>query len=1350
MEYIIFGFWLCELLILWEFLVLKRSKYITIGDEVDFYLLVLTVCFVRMSVVGKIAEFNPQTEKFSSYFERLELYFIANGVTANKVVPVFLTVIGAKTYSILEHSLAPDKPKDKTLAELKEVLLAHFEPEPLLIAERFHFHKRDQKEGEPLADFVAELRSLASNCQFGAHLDDALRDRFVCGLRNESIQKILLMEKALKFNAAVEKALQLEAAEVNTKAMKFGRSGEGTAVNHKVSQQRERCIHCGKSNHTAIHCRFKEALCHTCNKKGHISTVCRDKGRGRMRGATASAKWVNESIEESDEDLPLFRVTESSAPPILFDVEVNGVIIRMEFDTGASISLISEETYRQYFPLVELSPSKLVLRTYTTEPLKVLGYMQAQVQYENQKATVPLFIIEGKGPSLIGRDWMTKIQFNWNTVKQISAQGRLEALFEKYSSIFSDKLGTMKNYTATLELEQSVKPKFYRPRPVPFAIKDSIELELDSLETAGILKKVLHSKWASPIVAVPKKEGKIRICGDYKVTINPVLNVNKYPLPRSEDLFATLSGGQRFSKIDLSQAYQQMHLDQESRELLTINTHKGLYQYTRLPFGVASAPAIFQQAMDKSGVPGTVCYIDDILVTGRNTEEHLSNLEEVFRRLANEGVTVKNSKCSYLENKVEYLGHVIDSKGIHVDPSKVKAIVKAPAPKNVVQLRSFLGLVNYYGKFIPNLATLTHPLNQLLKKNCKWQWSKACAETFEGIKKLLLTPAVLVHYNSTLPIQLATDASAYGVGAVISHIFPDGSEHPVAFSSRTLSRAERNYSQIEKEALSIVYGIKKFHQYLYGREFVLITDHQPLTSIFGPRKSIPTLAAARLQRWAIILSAYKYHIQYRATQKHANADVLSRLPLPKAEPNYIDYDAVFTLGQIESLPVTARQIAKATSKDVVLSQVAEFTMKGWPKTVPQELKPYYNRRHELSLQGGCLLWGMRVIVPPSYQELILEELHSDHPGIIRMKSMARSHVWWPRIDSKIERVVKSCIVCQSVRSSPPKSPLNPWLWPSKPWSRIHIDFAGPLYGRTYLVVIDAHSKWPEVFSMSSTTTEHTIDALRQLFSHYGLPDQLVSDNGPQFTSREFVMFLKQNGIQHTLTAPYHPASNGLAERFVQTLKRSIISSRSGNRSLQHCLASFLLNYRTTAHAVTGVPPAELFLKRRLKTRLDLVKPDIATAVANQQSSQKKHHDHHSRQRQINAGDLVMVKIFKDNRFHWVPGTIMECYGLVSFLVQIHGGILRRCHIDQIKRREEVHESATGTKDKVRDTDTKGEVTNGKQSKMEESEEANVESGLEIIPPSEATGNDENDFTTNDDVSGRRYPTRVRRPPDRYF
>ena len=201
------------------------------------------------------------------------------------------------------------------------------------------------------------------------------------------------------------------------------------------------------------------------------------------------------------------------------------------------------------------------------------------------------------------------------------------------------------------------------------------------------------------------------------------------------------------------------------------------------------------------------------------------------------------------------------------------------------------------------------------------------------------------------------------------------------------------------------------------------------------------------------------------------------------------------------------------------------------------------------MQGGCLLWGMRVIIPPSYQELILEELHSDHPGITRMKSVARSHVWWPGIESKIERVVNSCIACQFVGSSPPKSPLNPWLWPSRPWSRIHIDFAGPLYGRMYLVVIDAHSKWPEVFSMSSTTTEHTIDALRQLFSRYGLPDQLVSDNGPQFTSKEFAMFLKQNGVKHTLTAPYHPVSNGLAERFVRTLKRGIISSRSGNWSL---------------------------------------------------------------------------------------------------------------------------------------------------------------------------------------------------------
>ena len=318
---------------------------------------------------------------------------------------------------------------------------------------------------------------------------------------------------------------------------------------------------------------------------------------------------------------------------------------------------------------------------------------------------------------------------------------------------------------------------------------------------------------------MPKAEGQIRLCGDYKVTINPVLEVDQYPLPKPDNIFATLATGKYFSKIDLTHAYQQMKLKEDSRHLVTINTHRGLFRYTRLPFGVASAPSIFQKVMDTvlQGLPKVICYLDDILVSGATREEHLQNLENVLQRLQQYNIRAKRSKCAFMCESVDYLGDHIDATGLHTLSSKVKAVQNAPQPKNVQELRSFLGLLHYYGKFLPNLATLLHPLNALLKSGSKWVWSTECSKAFQAAKQLLVTAPVFAHYDSELPIRLAGDASAYGIGAVISHICEDGSERPIAFASQTLSPAEMNYPQIEKEALSLIYGVTKFHQYLYGR-----------------------------------------------------------------------------------------------------------------------------------------------------------------------------------------------------------------------------------------------------------------------------------------------------------------------------------------------------------------------------------------------------------------------------------------------------------------------------------------------------------------------------------------------------
>ena len=441
-------------------------------------------------------------------------------------------------------------------------------------------------------------------------------------------------------------------------------------------------------------------------------------------------------------------------------------------------------------------------------------------------------------------------------------------------------------------------------------------------------------------------------------------------MPKAEDIFSTLNGGEKFTKLDLSQAYLQLPLDEEPQKLTTVSTHKGLFQYTRLPYGIASVPAIFQMTMDKilQGLNGVSCYFDDILVTGKDDTKHLTNLQSVFERLQEYGVQLKKSKCSFMSTSVEYLGYKIDAKGLHTIPQKVEAIQQTPYPKNVQQLRSFLGLVHYYGKFIPNLATVTEPFNQLLHKDKKWQWSPDCKTAFAKLQTALSSSPVLVHYDPNSPLRLACDASAYGVGAIISHVTPDESEKPIAFASRTLTKAEHNYSQLEKEAL-------------YGRKFTLVTDHKPLVTIFNPKKGIPSLAAARLQRWALILASYQYEIEFKPTDKHSNADGVSRLPLPHScdMEGRVSEVTLYNLQQLDSLPVTAEQIWKATRNNLLLSKVRQYTLTGWPQNYEQALTPYYQRKNELSVECGCLMWGSRVVIPPKLQSYVLGELHVSHP-----------------------------------------------------------------------------------------------------------------------------------------------------------------------------------------------------------------------------------------------------------------------------------------------------------------------------------------------------------------------------------
>ena len=354
---------------------------------------------------------------------------------------------------------------------------------------------------------------------------------------------------------------------------------------------------------------------------------------------------------------------------------------------------------------------------------------------------------------------------------------------------------------------------------------------------------------------------------------------------------------------------------------------------------------------------------------------------------------VKRSKCEFMRESVTYLGHRIDTDSLHPLPDRVRAIKEAPKPTSVTTLKAYLGMLTYYSKFLPKLSTLLYPLYCLLKKGAHWKWGTKQAQAFKASKKLLTSDKCLTHLDSTLKLTLACDASEYGLGAVLSHKMSDGSERPIGYASRTLSPSERNYSQLEKEGLSCIFGIKRFHDYLFRRSFELITDHKPLLGLLKEDRPVSPQASARIKRWSLFLSSYEYTLSFRKTDAHANADALSRIPLPE-EPtkSSVEPELVLLAEHLNESPITAADIRTWTSRDPKLSEVLQYVQCGWPNNGDSELEPYSSRRLELSSYEGCLMWGKRVVIPPPRQVVVLQELHEGHPGISKMKALARMYV----------------------------------------------------------------------------------------------------------------------------------------------------------------------------------------------------------------------------------------------------------------------------------------------------------------------------------------------------------------------
>ena len=1261
-----------------------------------------------MASHGQIELFDSRKDEWDAWNRRFDQWLsispYATGDDANnKKRAAFCTFIGSETFKLLCTLCAPGKPEECSYAVLKDKLNKQFGTKKLVLAERYRFYAYKQQDNQSLSEYLAELRRLASTCQWSEeHLADNLRDKFVMGLRNERIlQQLLTQDHTKSLDELFQLAATIEAAERETvkrsevdhttdeslvSALRNPRPPKGTQNKQSALPRRQqqrpskkqhtgKCASCG-GDHARKTCRFISAKCHNCGKIGHIARVCGAKTVviTEQQLSESAVVTISQNSKQLQVDIPpMFQILH------LPQMQKR---LRLMVDSASPITFINIMTWKD-LEKPQLQSTDRVLGAFEGQPIKPLGYFLTPVLREDdtsKSATLPIYVSH-RGVNIIGRDGLVQLSIcvtptQFGTTAVVNTQvDKLQDILEIHANIFKEGLGCCNKVTATLTLQDEAMPKFCKPRRLPFAIKPTVGAELDQLEKNGVIEKVSQSDWATPIVVVRKPGGKVRVCGDFKVTVNPVLKNDVYPLPLLEELFHKLNGGTKFTKLDLADAYLQIKLDDSSKQLVVLNTHQGLYRYKRMPFGLSCAPAIFQRIIEQTvgDIPGVACYLDDIIVTGKTEADHLTNLQRTLERLKESGFRLRKSKCSFFQSSVVYLGHVIDKDGIRPLTNKVEAILKMPLPKDPKQLRSFLGMVNYYDKFLPGLATKCACLNDLLHKDKKWYWTEEHSKAVDAIKESLTSADTLAHYDPTLPLTLACDASPVGVGAVISHTYPYGKEKPIAYASRKLTKAEKNYAQIQKEALGIVYGVQKFKQYLLGRKFNLHTDHKPLLSIFHPQKGIPEVAASRLQRWAITLSAYDYEVRYQPSAQHGNADALSRLPLDHDEALESDEEEEIVCAieeqQLDKLPLRGKDIKKATERDPVLSQAFNYTLHGWPdfeRAVPKNVKPYFHKRTQLTLRNGCLFSGLRVVIPHKHRQKVLKLLHAGHPGTTRMKSLARLHTWWPGIDKDIEDYSKACTSCATAARDPTRVPLHQWELPLRPWQRVHIDYAGPFKGKMWLLLIDAFSKWPEIHEMKSTTAEATISKLKHIFAAQGLPERIISDNGPQFTASEFQQFCNSRGIVHSTIAPYHPRSNGEVKRLVATFKNSIEKANpSSNEQLQNSLINFLARYRATPHTVTGQTPSEMLNSRRIRTLLDLLHPS-QQQVQQTRLRQEEAYNAKTRPRQFNIGDLVWVRNFRGGK-RWVPGIIKENLGNVMHKVVIEGADTTwRRHVNQLK------------------------------------------------------------------------------------
>lgn len=660
---------------------------------------------------------------------------------------------------------------------------------------------------------------------------------------------------------------------------------------------------------------------------------------------------------------------------------------------------------------------------------------------------------------------------------------------------------------------------------------------------------------------------------------------------------------------------------------------------------------------------GVEVIVDDILVWGENEEQHNQRLKRVLERVREKNIKLNSGKCTFTAQEVKYMGHILTAEGIKPDPEKVEAVRKMQKPTNKTELQIYLGMVTYLGKFIPQLSTVTAPLRILLEKTTEWSWMEEQDKSFEKLQKMVTEAPVLKYYDASKPVKLSTDASSCGIGAVL---FQD--ECPIAYASKAFTDTQKRYAQIEKELAAIMFGCDKFYQYLFGREFEVETDHKPLETIMKkPLAETPL----RLQKMLLRLQKYNMTVKYKKGKELYVADALSRNFLKDTDENE-DKDDIQVCA-VMCLPIAAarlQEILTETEKDSTLTAVKKFILQGWPdkrSETPDETKVYWDYKSEMTVEDGLIFKGNKLVIPNTLRRMMLKKVHSSHQGIEKTRRLARDIIFWPGMQAQIADTVSRCAICNTYRKQNRKEPMIGHDIPKRPWQKVATDIF-ELDGEHYLVLIDYYSNFIELSKLNTITSQAVIKICKQQFSRHGIPDEVCSDNGTQYSSTEFRTFSEEYGFNHVTSSPTYPQSNGKAEKGVQIAK-SLLKKAKADKRDPHLA---LLDYRNTP--LDGLPsPAQLLrTKTRLPTTQTLLQPRTIEGVQDRmkvnQDREKHYYDRGSRVLPaLSPGDTVRLREGKQ----WRPAKVVKPTPEPrSYLVEADGQQYRRNRRELIKTEED--------------------------------------------------------------------------------